>query len=382
MKIAYLTDQFLPRTSADTEQLVSMAAALSLRPKIEVKLIAPEYAHKNPPTVNDLNDYYHTSGIFILNHIRIPFSFIRGIEKIWYALKAAFLLNKDKPEVVYTRNIPVILAAICFTKLPIFFETYRPWPDQNFVANLFFKWLRKKKQMAGIILHSRYAAKSYLAVGYLEEQLIVAHNAISMEDFLKDNSSKQELRERLGLPDSKQVVTYTGHISPQKGLDRMLKLARHFTNVLFLMVGSEREGVIEKKAKALANVKVIGWQDKIAVFQYLRASDVLYIPTSTKARDQAGNTVLPLKTFIYKASGTAILAPDMEDIREVITHGNTGLLVKPDDIEEEIKGLKSLLSDAEFRSKSGKKAAEEISENTWKDRADKILSFMKSRINA
>lgn len=358
-----------------------MVSALSLRPETEVKLIIPAYVHKQPPSPKHINNYYHTSGVFTLSHIRIPSVFIRGIEKIWYAVKAVSLLNEDKPEVVYTRNIPVVLAVICFSNLPLFFETYRPWPDQNFVANKFFKWLQKKRQLAGIILHSKYAANSYLSVGYLEEQLLVAHNAVNVEDFLKDNASKQVLRERLGLPESKQVVTYTGHISPQKGLERMLKLARHFTNVLFLMVGSEREGVIEKKAKALSNVKVIGWQDKMAVFQYLRASDVLYIPTSTKARDQAGNTVLPLKTFLYKASGTAILAPDMEDLREVITHGETGFLVTPDDLQEEIKGLKSLLSDAELRSKLGEEAEEEISENTWEARADKILAFIESRIN-
>jgi glycosyltransferase involved in cell wall biosynthesis len=240
--------------------------------------------------------------------------------------------------------------------------------------------LREKNQFAGVILHSKYAAQSFLETGFSEKRLLVAHNAINLSELQDEELSKEELRKELGLPELQQIVTYSGRVSPEKGLQRLLDLAGHFPKVLFVIVGSEKEGPIEKEAETIPNVKVVGWQDKKTVFQYLKASDVLYIPTSTRARDQAGNTVLPLKTFIYKASGTAILAPDMADIREVLSDEENAILVKPDDIQKEIQGLKILLEDANLREKLGEKAAREIKSNTWEFRADKVVNFIQKRI--
>lgn len=382
MKIAYLTDQFLPRTSADTEQFVTMVSALSLRPDVSIDLVAPKYSYKAPNSVDDLNEYYQTSGVFELKHISLLIPFIRGFEKIWYALKAAFFIDRKETDIVYTRNIPVVMAIILFTEIPVLFETYRPWPDRNFMARTLFKWLQKKTKFAGIVLHSKFAAQSYLNNGFTEERLMVAHNAINLPELQSENLPKAELRKRLELPADQKIVTYSGRVSPEKGLQRMLNLAGHFPEVLFVIVGSEQKGPIEQEAEKFSNVKVIGWQDKKTVFQYLRASDVLYIPTSTRARDQAGNTVLPLKTFIYKASGTAILAPDMADIREVLTDRASAILVKPDDENDEIEGLKLLLEDTELRERIGNQALQEIKENTWESRAERILNFISKRLKS
>ncbi|MEP0555482.1 MAG: glycosyltransferase, partial [Balneola sp.] len=82
------------------------------------------------------------------------------------------------------------------------------------------------------------------------------------------------------------------------------------------------------------------------------------------------------------ASGTSIFAPNSEDVSEVLSHKKTAYLVKPDDWEEEEKGFRELISDKQLRTLLGKNAKEEMLKNTWENRANEILNFIKRSISA
>ena len=83
---------------------------------------------------------------------------------------------------------------------------------------------------------------------------------------------------------------------------------------------------------------------------------------------------------MYKASGTAILGPDIDDVKEVLTHSENAFLVQPDSFEDEKNGLKELISDMNLRITLGEKAKEEMDILTWENRGQLITSFLQNRL--
>lgn len=109
-------------------------------------------------------------------------------------------------------------------------------------------------------------------------------------------------------------------------------------------------------------------------------ADVLIIPP-TSIPLAAGRTVLPIKTFLYMASGRPILAPRSPDTEELLRHGANSFLVEPDNMEEAIKALCQLIDDAELAEKLAVTAKEEVSAYSYTIRGKKIISFLGERLN-
>lgn len=376
MKIAFLSDQIYPRTSADAEQIFSSLSALGTIS--EVTLVSFRYRYSKKIDKTDLESYFQKKCTFQLEFISTLFRNIRSFEKISFALKSVLLFGSKDYDVVYTRNIPVLIAFLLFSNKYLIFESYRPWPDRNIQSKFLFKKISKNTKLIGIVTHSNFSKNSYLKAGFNNKKLLVAHNAFDIGEYNPQEES--EVRNQLNISKDKLLVTYTGRISAKKGLNQFLRLAEENSEIQFLLVGSEKRGSIEKRAEKLQNVRVLGWQKKQYVFSLLTASDILYIPPTLVARDKVGNTVLPLKTFIYKASGTAIFGPDSEDVTEVLTHRKTAYLVEPDDWSKEMDGFNELVTDNELRGRIGANARKEMFDNTWENRAFDILSFINNSI--
>src|SRR5690606_18205645 len=182
---------------------------------------------------------------------------------------------------------------------------------------------------------------------------------------------KWEARKRLGLPLDRKVVVYSGRVNEKKGLDVVLDLARARPEALFVLVGSERRGPIEDKARSIANVQIVPWQPYAAIAPYLYAADVLLLPPSKAPLRRYGNTVLPLKLFLYLAAGRAILGPDNPDLHELLSDGENAILVPPGDLERSLAALDRLLSDESLAARLGLHAKALGDTLTWDARADR-----------
>ncbi len=157
MNIYFLSDQFFPRTSADSEQIVSSLSGLAM--SNHVTLVSAKYRGSQQVSIKELNSYYNTNGHFNLEFVSHWFKNIRGIEKIVFSLSVIKLLKQSKADVIITRNIPILLSVLVFTNIPILFESYRPWPSRNLFAKKVFQFLSHKKQLLGVILHSKFAGR-------------------------------------------------------------------------------------------------------------------------------------------------------------------------------------------------------------------------------
>ncbi|MFH7244019.1 MAG: glycosyltransferase family 4 protein [Spirulina sp.] len=83
----------------------------------------------------------------------------------------------------------------------------------------------------------------------------------------------------------------------------------------------------------------------------------------------------PLKVYEYMAAGLPVIASDIGQLRQVITPGETGLLVPPGDEEALVQALLQLHRNPTLRQQLGQQAQRQIAtHHTWLQVVDRILN--------
>ena len=378
MHIAYITDQLLPQTATDTEQMMSMVGGFG-EAGAEVTLVKPEHWLTPEPGRDAIADYYQIASTFEVAAVRSVYPNIRGIEKVAQGLVGPRHPAARRADVLYTRTLPILLGALLGGTRPIVYETYRPWPRQQPWSAPVFRWIGRHPRFLGAVLHSDLARSSYETAGVAPDRLLTAHNGYD-PNRLEPRLSQATARVQCALPDC-PTVTYAGRVTMEKGLGLLIEMARALPDVQFVIVGSEGEGEVERQAAPLDNVRVVPWQPFDDTVPYLYAANVLLIPPSTKPLKEVGNTVLPMKTFLYMAAGRAILAPASPDLQELLHDGKNAALVPPDAPGAAIRRLRTLLDAPGECERLGQAARAAIEQNTWPRRAERILRFIRERLD-
>jgi glycosyltransferase involved in cell wall biosynthesis len=374
MRIAYVFDQLLPRTAADTEQVISTASALG-RCGVDVDLVLPRARGAEAIDAAALGRWYDVEPNFTVQTVSSVYPAHRGLEKLGHALVGAAAHATRTADVVYTRNIPVLLALLTSARQPVVYEHFRPWPTQSRAMAVLFGRLAQLRRPPALVMHSAFAAQSYLDVGFSARRMLIAHNGWDprlMEPVL----DPQTARAACGIAHDGPVVLYSGHINERKGLDTLLELAQSFPAARFILVGSEGHGPIEARAAALANVEIRPWCTRRELVPLLYAADVLAVPPTSGPLQKVGNTVLPLKTFIYLGAGRAIFAPDTPDLHELLRDGDNARLVRPDDRAAARTAMGELLGDAGLRARLGEHARASAQSLTWDARGRRLADFL------
>jgi glycosyltransferase involved in cell wall biosynthesis len=229
-------------------------------------------------------------------------------------------------------------------------------------------------------LHSEFARDRYAALGVEAGRLLVAHNGYDPRAF-EPRVEPSAARREVGLPADRPLVVYTGHINATKGLDVVLGMAKRCPGARFVLVGSEGDGLIERLARGADNVTLVPWQPGGRVVRYLFAADVLLLPPSGVPLRLVGNTVLPMKLFLYLAAGRPILAPDGPDLAELLEDDDNAVLVPPGDVAAAAAALRDLLADGARRARLSEAARRTSVGLTWDARAAKIERFLEDRLS-
>jgi glycosyltransferase involved in cell wall biosynthesis len=100
---------------------------------------------------------------------------------------------------------------------------------------------------------------------------------------------------------------------------------------------------------------------------YIDAMDICVLPDSNLYGS-------PMVLFEFMASGKAVIAPDLPPIRDVVTNGENGLIIRPGDAQALADALRTLLRDSALRSRLGANARTYVlAHRTLKANADTIL---------
>jgi glycosyltransferase involved in cell wall biosynthesis len=377
MRIVYAYDAPLPHTGADAEQVVNTVAAMARR-GAAIELLIPGFGESARQSAV-LRDYFHVQGVFGLGHVPPP---PRGrlFEKWGFALRVARDVRLDGADLCYTRNLPTAWSLLRAGRRVVY-EHFRPWGEQVPPLQPFLRGILRHPGLLAAVFHSRHALESYRRLDVPESRMLVAHNGWDPTR-LEPRLSKGEARRALNLPADRFTAVYSGRINARKGLDILLASAREAPDIAFVLVGSEGEGPIEAEARRLANVRVVPWQSFRSLAPWLYAADVLVIPPSLEPLTRHGNTVLPIKLFLYLAAARPVLAPRAPDTAELLRDGTNAVLVEPGDVGATIAALRALAVDPSRAERLSAGAAAPAADLTWDARAGHILDFLGARLGA
>lgn len=372
MNILYAYDTPMPDTGADTEQVVNNVAALA-RAGHKMSLLLPG-AVAGAGNAQALKDYYHVSGEFALHLLKWRWHGVRGAEKWSFARRAPSHPAALQSDLVYTRNLPGAWSMLRAGR-HVVYEHFRPWGDQIPPLQPFLRAVLRHPRLRGAIFHSHHALESYRRLGIPDERMLVAHNGWDPER-MAPRLTRAQARAQLGLPANQFLAVYSGRMNLRKGLDVVLEAARAAPEIGFVLIGSEGEGAVEQQARALPNVRVVGWLKSRELPPWLYAADVLLVPPSLAPLERHGNTVLPIKLFVYLASGRGVLAPRAPDTAELLRHGENSVLVPAGDTAATVAALRNLAADPSLTERLGVGAFATAADLTWDARAAHITSFL------
>ncbi len=370
-RILFSYENLLPTSQADAEVVLSTAGALARRGH-DVTIAVPAPPDLSSSFQSEVLGYYGIEGP--LKVTPMPSNTrniaVQHLHHAWHFPEHPMFHDAD---FIYARN-PVVVMRALEAGQSVLMDHYRPWGDQFPPLQPVFRRFMSHPRFLGLAVHSHYSRESYRRLGIPVAKLRVVHNGYDphrMEPIL----SKSEARRAVGLPRDGQIVTYAGRINEKKGLDVLLLLADRMPEVLFLLVGSTGRGPIEREAEKRNNVRVAPWQTASSIAPYLYASDVLTIPPSPVPLERVGNTVLPLKLFLYLAAGRPIFAASSPDTAEILEHDRNAWLVPVGDAVEAERQLRLLLADRARLERLGQACRELAADLTWDARATKVETF-------
>jgi glycosyltransferase involved in cell wall biosynthesis len=76
------------------------------------------------------------------------------------------------------------------------------------------------------------------------------------------------------------------------------------------------------------------------------------------------------------AAKIPIVASDLPSIREVLTDGETGILVEPNNPKKLAEGVEKILSEPALAKKISEQAYQKAMNYTWQKRSEKIITFI------
>ena len=325
-------------------------------------------------------------------HIGI-YNFVRKIlSKISLPIPEWFILQANGPYSIKMNNYlkKVQADAICASSSNYYFMQLPIWRRCNFFyfGSIHLSEDRSKKVLSKIQKQSIESSTAYIANTYYEKQRLVESGiddskievlgvGVSEKEFYATPSQIRDFRKDMQLKDGDVQIAYIGRIERTKNVLALInafeKVALHNQNVHLLIAGSGNDYIkhLQEHCSVLdANVATrIQWKinflpsEKPVIFNSI---DILVLPSNNESFG-----IVFLEAWACKKP---VIGVNIGAVKDVITDGEDGLLMKKDDTESLAKHIETLCRNEEMRKKLGEKGYEKVIHNyTW----DKITARLR-----
>jgi len=384
-RIAYFSDLEFPSNSVATKQMLKTVEALR-KQHVSIELFLPipwaRLAMADDERLSDIKQYYGLSDQVRFREIPSPLPMIKRLHRPLFSYLALNKICSSGYDIVYVRNVLHLRMALA-RGARVIFETYR-YIGAEKANKKVVELLNGHDNFLGVIVHSELTRHYLISLGAVEEKIITIHNGIDEKE-IPPRMHRENARNLLNLPHGQKMICYAGNMDPTKYVESVVELARLLPEIHFYLVGAKRKWDLrrlQKFAKKIGagNLTFIPWLPPTKVHPYLFAADALIIPPTAKPLLEGGNTVLPLKTFMYLATGVPILAPALPDTAEILHHKENSFLLSPDMPNVNVWEIRELFLDGGLMDRISTNALESAKSFTWDHRAEKIVAFIEERL--
>jgi glycosyltransferase involved in cell wall biosynthesis len=213
------------------------------------------------------------------------------------------------------------------------------------------------RQADAFLAMSTTIGDEYRGCGVRPDRIARIPNGVELNRFQPvDGVARRALREGLGLPADKMLVTYTGKLTRGKGLETLLRswrdLARERPDAHLVLVGSGRHMFLSCEAELRAfvtehrldsRVTFTGYQTNVE--HYLQASDVYVMPSQQEA---LSNSLIE-----GLSCGLPAVVSAVGGMLDVVTHERNALVVPPGNPDALAAALRRVLTDEDLRQRLG-----------------------------
>lgn len=338
MRRVLLLAMFLPPdTGGERGWYIAKALSKKGYNVIAVSNLQPHFKIKEKPKSWEVKD-----GVLIIRRPIINLEYKGFVRKLIiftsFAVSVIPLLLKygKKIDIIYSRGPHPFLdiPSLIYSKLKnksLILDITDAWPETlmylSHRKNLFLKILvllgkiinkYLLKESKAVVTHT-YTLAKYLTCNYRLKRIKIVRGVIDTAIFRP--LRKEECITRIDnktlrtiLDEHKLVIMYTGIIGPFQDLRRILKIAPHLSDCVFLIIGEgeEREKLVkEKNRMRISNVHFPGLVPHELVPCYLSLADICLLPL---ANIPFLGISLPKKMLEYMACGKPIvyIGPESE----------------------------------------------------------------------
>lgn len=373
LRVAIVTESFLPQLNGVTNSVVRVLDSLRANGH-EAIVIAPS---------NGLADLQLDRTYAGFPIVRVPSLPFRQLPVAMPNPFVASILTKFKPDVLHAaspfmlggtaigiaKRLGIPTVAVYQTDLAGYAARY----GVPFVRAVADKVMTNVHGIADINLAPTSEASDYLtSLGI--RNVSVWGRGVDAERFhpnLKLQPETLALRERL-LAGRTKLIGYVGRLAPEKQVERFAELA-DIRDCAIVIVGDGAERARLSKLLPDTHVTFLGSQtgDDLA-----RAYAALDVFVHFGAEETFGQTIQEAL-----ASGVPVVVPDAGGPRHLVSNGETGFLVDPNEKHIARRAVRLLLREDALRARMGEAGRRAMLGRTWEANNARLLEFYASAVD-
>jgi glycosyltransferase involved in cell wall biosynthesis len=272
------------------------------------------------------------------------------------------IASRLRPDVLQTHAVKshfLVRYAGLARRMPwVAFHHGYTWPTAKARAyNQLDRWsLRAARKVLTVSIPFR---DELIAHGVKSERIEIIHNAITPNwgQRFREPALAHDLRAKLCIAPDRNVILIVGRLSREKDhvtlLEAIARLRPELKPYLIIVGEGPERPVIEQKIRDLnlaASVKLTGQQDSAEPYYGIANVAVL-----SSLSEGSPNALLEAM-----AAGVPVVATRVGGIPEIVTHGESSLLIEPRDTSAMSNAIASILSDTELAQRLVENSSERI----------------------
>ena len=251
-------------------------------------------------------------------------------------------------------NIPIVLSTDAFPGVSWFFGNSFVDTTAKIYTRTLGKFIIDSYDV--LVLLSNKITEDAMSLGVTKEKIRVIPIGVDFEHF-NPRVDESDLKTKLHMKDNEKVLLFVGRLSLVKRIDILIdltkKLLKEGFEIKTLIVGDgEYKNYYETLAKPIKNIIFVGSVPHTEIHKYFAVADVFILTSMSEG--------LPNVLLEVSACGKPIVATNTGGISDIIIHGKTGFLVKPNNVDSFVYYVKLLLKDETLSRKLGENGYEHV----------------------